>query len=65
MAQYSGIFTLTQQSQAQGANNWASLSYSAEILVVAGGGGAGRLGRPQGGAAGPAGVGRAAGALAG
>ena len=42
MAQYSGIFTLSQASQAIKDNNWTGLfPQNVEFLVVAGGGGGG------------------------
>ena len=42
MAQYSGIFTTTQQMQAKAASNWPSPPVLVEYLVVAGGGGGDR-----------------------
>ena len=45
MAQYSGIFTLSQASQAIKDNNWTGLPpQNVEYLIVAGGGGGGSLG---------------------
>ena len=44
MAQYSGIFTTTQQMQAKAAGNWPIVlnpPTSVEYLVVVGGGGGG------------------------
>ena len=43
MAQYSGIFTLSQASQAIKDNNWVNLPpQNVEYLIVAGGGGGGQ-----------------------
>ena len=52
MAQYSGIFTLSQASQAIKDNNWTGLPpQNVEFLVVAGGG-AGAVNGGGGGAGG-------------
>ena len=59
MAQYSGIFTLSQASQAIKDNNWTGLPpQNVEFLVVAGGGGGARTntsGDSEGGGGGGAG----------
>jgi len=53
VAQYSGIFTLSQASQAIKDNNWTGLPpQNVEYLVVAGGGGANNGGGSGGGGAG-------------
>ena len=50
MAQYSGIFTLSQASQAIKDNNWTGLPpQNVEYLVVAGGGSGGGGGAGAGG----------------
>ena len=52
MAQYSGIFTTTQQMQAKGASTWPFAPASVSYLVVAGGGTGGSACMGGGGGAG-------------
>ena len=42
MGQYSGIYTLSQQAQAKGRNNWPQQTIPADYLVVAGGAAGGK-----------------------